>query len=268
MVLDFQLYSILDAAGIIQGCVFGLILFGLNKWRENYSDYLGFFLILFSLQRIPYFLEEQNIFGSSPEYLLLPTFSLWILSPIFFLYTQKVSVFSDQKFNYWILLPGLIHYVIQIYIFFLPDATKLVINDQSWLDMLKILGLVFSSFIVIRNIQFINKHKIEVYNQYALTRHKELSWAKSFLIFYLAGTILYGFQLYAVPVNLFSKIFFLSFDLLLIYWLSFQGVLQLNVHSILTNHEKMQAMLHPKTAAKSQSKKALETSNLDCYHSA
>ena len=243
MELDFNILTILDSAGVIQGIVFGLILFAVNKWKENSCYCIGFFLILFSLQRIPYLLSELNIYESHPELVLLPTFALWILSPVFFIYTQKISVFSGQKLKYWLLLPGAIYYVIQIYIFFLPVHTKLIIVEQSWPDLLKILGLIYGSIIAIWNIKYISKHKLEIYNQYAMTEHKELRWAKYFLIFYIVGTILYGIQLYMLPDNLYSKLFFLIFDLILIYWLSFYGILQLNIHSILPNQEVISTKL-------------------------
>jgi len=249
---SFDIQIILDSAGIVQGIVFGIMLFVVNKWRENSSYLLGIFLILFSLQRIPYLLSELNIFESYPEFLLLPTFALWVLSPIFFLYTKRVSVFSSKKFTHWILLPGIIHYVIQLIIFFLPFEKKLIIIEQFWLDYLKILGLIYGSFIVIWNLNFIQKHKLEVRNQYAMTRHKELSWARSFLIFYISGTILYGIQLYLVPSNLYSKLYFLLFDLVLIYWLSFQGVVQLNIHSILSNQEIIKTGFEDKTNKRRQ----------------
>lgn len=252
MGLEVNIYSVLDSAGAIQGLVFGLVLFVVNKWKKNHCYCLAVFLILFSLQRIPYMLSELNVYESYPEFLLLPTFALWILSPIFFIYTQKVSVFSNQKLKYWLLLPGIIYYVIQIYIFFLPTQTKLVIVEQSWLDLLKILGLIYGSIIAILNIIYISKHKLEVYNQYSMTQHRELSWAKYFLIFYISGTILYGIQLYIVPENIYSKVFFLIFDLFLIYWLSFHGVLQLNVRSMLSNQEIISTNFKSDTNKRSQ----------------
>ena len=249
---SFNIPVLLDSIGIVHGIIFSFILFAVYKWKKNSCYCLGLFLLLFSLQRIPYLLADLNSYESHPELLLLPTFALWILSPVFFIYTQNISILSGQKIKYWLLLPGIIYYVIQIYIFFLPIQTKLTIVEQSWPDLLKILGLIYGSIIAVWNIKFIAKHRLEVYNQYTMTEHKELSWAKYFLMFYIIGTILYGIQLYLLPEKLYSKIFFLIFDLILIYWLTFYGIIQLNIRSMLSNQELISTALKSDSTISSQ----------------
>lgn len=252
MEINLNIISILDSVGAIQGIIFGLILIILNKWKKNSCYCLGVFLILFSLQRLPYLLAELNILESYPNLLLLPTFALWVLSPVFFIYTQKISIFSDQKLKYWLLLPGIIYYVFQVCVFILPIQTKLIIVEQSWPDLLKIIGLIYSTIIAIWNIKYISNHNLEVNKQYATTDFKELIWANNFLFFYIVGTLLYGIQLYVIPEIIFSKIYFLLFDMILIYWLSFYGVVQLNVVSLFSNREVMNTQFKNDSTENSQ----------------
>lgn len=66
-----------------------------------------------------------------------------------------------------------------------------------------------------------------------MVENKELTWARIFLIYNISGTIVYSIVSRTIADSLFTKIFFLVFDLFLVYWLSYHGVKQRNVISLI-----------------------------------
>ncbi|MEO9891715.1 AraC family transcriptional regulator [Aurantibacter sp.] len=252
MFLDINLISVLDSAGVIQGLAFGIMLLVINKRRKNYSYCLGLILILYSLQRVTVVFAELNIFELYPELFLLPTISYWLLFPIFFIYTQKISILSEKKNKIWLLYPGIAYFIFQLYIFLLPYETKLIIAEQSWFITPKFIGLFYGWVVAIWNLKFIENHKREVLNQYTETKNKELKWVKQFIIFALIATVVYAFQFYLLPKNIYSRVFFLCIDLTIIYWLSFYGIMQTNIHSVIAQDTNNKTTATPSLVLKNQ----------------
>lgn len=237
MELDFNIISILDIAGTIQGLVLGILLIVLNKRKHKSTFFLGLFLILYAVQRIPDILTELNVFEYYPQLFLLPFISLWVLYPIFFIYTQQVSILKNQKIKYWLLYPGILFYIFQIYVFFLPYQTKLGLMETKWFSFLYFIGMCLGWLIAFWNLNIISKHTTEVSNQFSTTQSKELKWARIFLIISVVGSMTYIFQYYLIEKNIYTRIFFIFFDLLMIYWVSYHGVVQRNILSILSKKE-------------------------------
>lgn len=234
MELNFNLTSLLDSTGIIQGTVLGIFLIALNKKKNKSTFFLGLFLVLFAIQRVPVVLKELNIFEFYPELYRLPFNFFWLLFPLFYIYTQQVSIFANHKINYWLLYPGIISFVLQLFFFFLPYQTKLSITQLMWYDLFFISGLIYGWIVAVWNIKLLLKHKIEVNNYFSMAKNKELKWAQSFLVIFTIGSIFYTFLYYFVPENIFSRGSFLIFDLLIIYWVSYQGIVQQNIFAIST----------------------------------
>ncbi len=179
-----------------------------------------------------------NIDQIYPELFLLPFNFSWLLFPIFFIYTQKISIFSDQKIKYWVLYPGIISIVFQIIIYFLPYSTKLVIAESFWHEIVfTILGICYSWGIGIWNLKLLAEHKTEVQNTFSHIERKVLEWVRIFLIYSLASSVLIHILYYISPDNYYFKIIFSIFDLIAIYWVSVNGVIQQNVLSILVKNE-------------------------------
>lgn len=245
MNLEFSFTSILDTAGVLQGLILGILLIILNKKKLKSTFFLGLFLIVYALQRIPHILAEVHAFDKYPELFLLPLTFLWIIYPLFFIYTQQISILQDAKTKYWLLYPGLLFYIFQIYIYFLPYETKLAIAPEPWFELCFFIGILFGWSVAIWNLKIISNHKIEVYNQFSMTRYKELRWARTFLIVSVIGSMIYLFQHFAMDKNIYSRIFFLIFDLTIIYWVSYHGVKQINVQSVLSKEDIFESTRSP-----------------------
>ena len=166
--------------------------------------------------------------------MLLPFNFSWLLFPLFFIYTQKVSIFSNQKTKYWVIVPGIISFVLQVVIYFLPYSTKLEIAQSFWHELFfTFIGICYSWAIGIWNLRFVNFHIKEVKNTFSLIEFKELKWVRIFLIYALSTSVIIHVLYFISPQNFYFKLIFSIFDLIAIYWIAGNGVIQRNVSSTL-----------------------------------
>lgn len=172
-----------------------------------------------------------------PELFLLPFDFFWLHFPIFYIYTQQVCIFAEEKPKYWVLYPGIIAFIGQTIVFFLPYATKTAITDSIGYDLYTYIKILYGLSIGIYTLQLVSRHKIEVHNYFSMVESKELDWMRIFLIYNITGSILYTLFYHTIAGSLFAKIFFASFDLILIYWVSFHAVQQRNILSLLAKKE-------------------------------
>ncbi len=236
MLIDFQIF--LDFMGLIQGVLLGIILMVLNKKHRKSSFFLGLFVFFFSLKLAHFIGRSLILQGSNPELLLLPFNFSWLLFPLFLIYTYQVSVFSNRTPPYWTLIPGIIFFLVQVYIFFLPYEMKLSINANPFHDfLLTYLGIFYSWCIAIWNLKLLYQHRIEVRNSFSHIEAKELQWARIFLVYSIITSMLIHVLYLIAPTKSYFKILFSVFDLLTIYWTAIHGISQHNVNAVLNNQE-------------------------------
>ncbi len=236
--LTYNLQSILDILGLLQGITLGILLLILNYKHFRSTYFLGLFLLLFSLKLAIFIPNGLNIDQTYSALFLLPFNFSWLLFPIFFIYTQKISMFSGQKIKYWVLYPGIISIALQVIIYFLPYSIKLAIAQSFWHELVfTILGISYSWVIGFWNLKLLNQHRTEVQNSFSFIENKVLLWVRIFLIYSLATSMLIHILYYVDPENYFFKIIFSIFDLIAIYWIAVNGVIQQNVLSLLAKNE-------------------------------
>ena len=236
--INYNLQSILDILGLVQGMTLGVLLIVLNYKHFRSTYFLGLFLFLFSLKLVNFIPKGLHIDHIYPELFLLPFNFSWLLFPIFFIYTQKVSIFSDQKIKYWLLYPGILSFALQLVIYFLPYSTKLAIAQSFWHELVfTILGISYSWIIGIWNLKLLNQHSTEVQNTFSELEHKVLEWVRIFLIYSLSTSVVIHILYYTAPENYYFKIIFSVFDLIAIYWIAFNGIIQRNVLAFLGKKE-------------------------------
>jgi len=238
MELDYNLYTLFETVGFVQAITLGTLLVVLNKPKYMSTSFLGLLLILFALGTIPRILESLDAFQWYPEWYLLPFDFFWLYFPLFYLYTQHASIFSNQKKKYWVLYPGITVFCLQLVIFFLPYETKLNLTQSIGYDIYTVAKLSYGLGIGIYTLKLLNRHKIEVYNCFSLVKSKELNWARIYLSYAILGFLIYASLLRTIPDTFFAKLFFASFDIVFIYWISYHGVQQRNVRSLLDMKEK------------------------------
>jgi AraC-like DNA-binding protein len=174
---------------------------------------------------------------SSPNFFLLPFNFSWLLFPLYFLYTQQVSILSDEKTKYWLLLPGIASVLIQFFIFLLPIESKEAISNSAWHTLVFWkLGNYYSWIIGGWNLWLLHKHSVIVQNTYSDLAFKELRWARNFLIYLLATSIIGHLIAYVFTSYFKDNILFSIIDLIAIYWVSYFGIVQRNIRGVLAKN--------------------------------
>lgn len=239
MEFNVGLTYLLEAIVAVQGFILGSFLIYLNIKKYRSTLFIGIFLLISSLQIIPDTVLGLNLIEKYPDLLYrLPFNFFWLFTPVFYLYTQQVSIFNNKKKQYWLLIPGIISFLSQCVLYFFPFEVKEAVNNSLWFSLiLRGAGACFALIVGIWNFQLLRKHKIEVNNHFSYAENKELQWAEAFLIFFGTGCLLTLFQYYFLPKNLFSRIFTLCFEHLVIYWLCYRGIVQQNVYRILDSQK-------------------------------
>ncbi|GGD43772.1 helix-turn-helix domain-containing protein [Muriicola marianensis] len=234
--LDINFQILLDAIGLIQGVTIGILLMvmGLRKYRRTF--YLGLFLLFYSLELGYWIAINTRISSIHPECYLLPLNFTWILFPLFYIYTQQVSVFSDTKIKYWLLAPGVLSILVQVGIYTMPYETRVIIKESFWHELIFwILGTYFSWGVGIWNLRLLYKHRVEVLNTYSFIEHRELQWARFLLIYLLFTSVFSHIIAYVFPNAFTDNSIFSVLDLIAIYWVSYYGITQRNVRSLFSN---------------------------------
>ena len=235
--LNFNFQILLDAIGLVQGVTLGILLMFMNKRKYKSTFFLGVFLFLYALELATWISVNTKVSDSIPSFFLLPFNFSWLLFPLFYLYTQQVSVLSNDKTKYWLLYPGIVSFLAQLIIFSFPLEAKQIIEDSTWhILIFNVLGDYCSWFIGIWNLKLLYRHRIEVQNSYSFIDTKELRWARFFLIYLLATSIFSHIMAYGFPTLIEDYSIFSLLDLIAIYWVSYFGVMQSNVRSVIAKN--------------------------------
>lgn len=237
MELDYNLYALFETVGFIQAITLGTLLVLVNRNKYRSTLFLGIFLILFALETIPIILESLKAFRLYPELYLLPFDFFWLHFPVFYIYVHQICIFSEEKTKYWVLYPGIAAFIVQMAVFFLPHAAKVDLVNGWGFDLYTVCKIGYGWAIGIYTLWLLYQHKVEVRNYFSMMESKELNWARFFLIFNLSGSVFYSIFYNTIAGSVFAKIFFASFDLILIYWVSYHGVEQRNILSLLAKKE-------------------------------
>ncbi|MFD2568973.1 helix-turn-helix domain-containing protein [Pseudotenacibaculum haliotis] len=230
METNYSFISIIDILGVVQGVLFGVMLLLLHSKKNKPTLYLGFFILLFSLEPIPNILNDLGLLHQYPQLELLPVHFHFLAYPLFYIYIQKISVFGNKNPSYWSLVPGILEILVGIVIFLLPTELKLKLKASRYSVVYFVIGLGYSIWIGILIIKWIQHHKKEIENQFSFVLHKQLNWAKLFTYSSI------GFQL-LLMINFFVDnsywyYFVIIINVILIYWVSFKGIVQENITSL------------------------------------
>lgn len=234
MEINYNIISIIDIFGCLNGIVLGSILLYTNRKKDRSTLFLALFVLTYSYSFVPIILKDMNILYHFPTLQLLPRPGEWLLASIFFVYVQKVSIFSHRKIAYWCLYPGLFVLLLQIVIFLLPLNIKLQISDSFWYRPLFLVALIYSTGILIYMWRFIGRHSNEVENQYTQVEYKQLLWVKRFVLFGF-GLFVLHFIRYFVKDSIGYRILYASANVFMLYWASIHGVMQQNVLAVVAD---------------------------------
>lgn len=230
MNVSVNFVSFIDSLGVVQGLLFGIMLALLHYQKIRPTLFLGLFIILFSLEPIPNILEDAGLLMKHPKLELFPAGFHFLAYPLFYLYIQKISILRDKGISYVTVIPGIIEIVVVLVVFFLPVTTKLQIKASSFPTYYFVFGLVYTIYICYLILKRIRMHQVEVGAQYSTLYHKTLHWSKWFVFASIAFhlLLLQNFFIDNRALYVFTSIL----NVILIYWVSFEGIKQQNVTAL------------------------------------
>ncbi|MEM8845994.1 MAG: helix-turn-helix domain-containing protein [Bacteroidota bacterium] len=237
MEINYNIVSTIHIFGFLQGLILGLVLLYNSRKRNRSTLFLAFFVLTYSYCFIPIILEDMDILSYYPKLKVLPRPGEWLLGALFFIYIQRISILSTEKVRYWWLYPGLVIVFLQLIVFFLPVSLKVNISQAVWYRPVFLLGHLFSTFILIQGIRILLRHTKEVENQYSNVESKNLLWVKRFLMF--AVVLFIGhFMSFILYDSIIFRIIYASLNVFILYWASINGIMQQNVHPVVSKEEK------------------------------
>ncbi|TAI46614.1 helix-turn-helix domain-containing protein [Flagellimonas allohymeniacidonis] len=238
MEINYNIISIIDIFGCLQGIILGSLLLYTNRKENKSTLFLGLFVLTYAYSFIPIILEDMNLISQMPQLEVLPRPGEWLLASLFFVYIQKISIFSNRKIAYWCLYPGLLALLFQVVVFFLPLSTKMQWVNSNWYSPFFLVALIYSTGILLYMWRFIQEHSKEVVNQYTLVEHKELRWVKRFVFFGFVLFLLH-FIRYFTEDSMGYRILYASYNVFMLYWASIHGILQRNIVSAIPEEKSM-----------------------------
>ncbi|RIV71334.1 helix-turn-helix transcriptional regulator [Flagellimonas aequoris] len=231
----FNLVSLLDTLGLVQGVLLGIMLILIHSRKRKAVLYLGLFIILFSLEPLENIFHELGVLQKWPHLILLPVSFHFLAYPLFYIYLQKISILEDERPSYWTMVPGFLELIVGVVVFFLPLHIKTWIKDSNAMLIYFLLGMGYSLFIQILALKWIVRHRTELENQYSLLLHRNLKWSTYFIYASIVFSML--FLLTFLTDDRSVYIVYSAVNVVLIYWISYQGFAQQNIspvyHSVL-----------------------------------
>lgn len=216
--LFFKANLILNIIITIQGLVFGFIfLRGIKK--SPHLLYFGLVIVGYSLDSLMVFFEDSKLFFNEEFYFLFPSDFTFIMSPLLYIYLQKIPELKEKRINYNGLYIGIVGYVITFVLFLLPINLKVIIEASTLYLFFEFLSLLFSLAYILISYNYIKNKKKELQSDFFNANYSESKWAYNFVklllfsIFGLIGAIiiLIIFQLLS---NINSPLYTFIFSLL------------------------------------------------------
>ncbi|AZJ35477.1 AraC family transcriptional regulator [Tenacibaculum singaporense] len=227
MDLNYNIISLIDILGVVQGVILGSLLLFVHQNKRKSTLFLGLFILAYSLEFIPSILTDIKLVEYYPQLTYLPFDFIWLLFPLFYKYVRHISVFPEKS-NHIYLYPGILSFIFQLIVFFSPLDIQTTIYESVPYSLFSLLGMLYSIWIAIKTVWWINLHIREVRNQFSKTEKRELQWAKLFVIIgllYVISSIFAAFFNESFWVNLILSLV----NVALLYWVSLRGILQKNI---------------------------------------
>ena len=237
MEINYNIVSLIDFLGLVQGILFGvLLIFGNRKSRP--SLLLGLFVMTYALEISEAILHDTGILEQQPGLLFLPFNFYFLTVPLFYLYAKSLVAPFSLKKHWLILLPGIIEFLVYLILFFLPVSEKIKLAEnpsvQSFIAGYEYASLLYSIFFALKTIQLVNRHQKKVLNYFSNIEKQQLKWVKAVAIFILAF-----YAMWFVPTFLSEEIFtnyiypgFGAINVIFIYWVGISGLRQPKVEMI------------------------------------
>ena len=199
MNINYNIISIIDILGLVQGLFLGTFIICENRSHAA-SRFLGVFLILYSLELLEAILIDLNLINIFPFLNFLPLNFYFIQAPLFYLYSLYVIGQEINPRKYLILIPGVLEFLIFLFLFILPSQIKLQLLDNSiFMFLLMVIltcAIPYSLYFMIKTYRVMQKSKKLIKNYLADSLGKMIDWIKWMSICLICLLLMSGIMLF------------------------------------------------------------------------
>lgn len=243
MEINYNLISLVEFLGLIQGTILGTLIIVIFKQKNDISIlFLGFFILVFTLQLVPLLIKDLNILSFYPSLNLLPFSFNWLMPALYYVYVKTIPFFPKTTSLYRMLIPGAVAFIIDFIIFLLPAAQKSVIANSLWYNVFQILGLLFSLIILVILIRFLNRYLLQTKKQPSSFNYRKLLWLRNYSFIGVVYIIVYKIPLFFFT-NIYYELIFTLIKVFLLYEISLRCVLQKHVKLLLPRNQPQRIII-------------------------
>lgn len=223
--LNDLLVTILNTVEMSQALSIGLFLLFLNKRKKNALLFLSFFLIVSGLASLSEVFETVNTYIRSPYMEFMPLGFFPLLPSLLFVYLGEISIVKSKNTNYYILIPGLVEFVINAIIYFSPHELRQNITESIPYILFEFAAIMFGLVIIVLTFRKVRRHAKLLRDQYSSVERRDLDWlliVMNSIIIYFILFIVFEFYLSDFKIDIFDSVFGIA----LVYYTSYHGLLQ------------------------------------------
>lgn len=257
MELNDLLVTILNTIEMSLALSIGLFLLFLNRKKNNSLLFLGLFLIAIGLSSLSEIFDTINKYVNNPYLELYPLEFFTLIPCLLYVYLGEISIIKQVKKNYYVLVPALIIFVVNVFIYFSPPELREYINESVLYLLLIISSFIYALIIIGLIFRKVRKHSKLLKDQYSYTERRELNWllvAISAVILFFITSLIAELFFSEFIATLYSSIF----GVFLVYWTSYHGLLQQTTENLITENSINHKPIINKKTTNDQSKKDLE----------
>jgi AraC-like DNA-binding protein len=226
--------------GIIQGIIFGLVIFFNKKYTHKTYLYLAYTVFSLSFSNLQYWFFDSKLYKFYPflDWLRFPC--EFLIIPMFYLFVNNYLEYKVSfKTKLLLLTPFLIDFLCQIFLSLntLFFNSKLFESNYIYIYLVieEFSSFFYSSLLIVLTLIIVNKYEFKN-NNFDLNKVKaKTRWLKQILLIGLFACIFWLIEIYFMNYNM-SKGTSIYYPLwiiisVIIYWLSYVGLFQSSVFS-------------------------------------
>jgi len=229
-VINYNITSLIDIFGLVQGVLLGLILIIENRYQKS-KLLLGLFLVLYSIELLDPILQDLHILKENPILLFIPFNFHYLVIPLFYLYIMSItnSILKTKRI-FLILLPGILEFLFYCILFLQNGDFKMnLYNSGNFTELLWVFSLLYSTYYGILIIKHINKHKKTAEDFYSNTEGKLLLQAKRVTVFLLCFFSFFMFSEIFISDEYYEEHIYTiisAINVIFIFWIGISGIRQ------------------------------------------
>jgi len=172
-------------------------------------------------------------------------------------YIGEISIIKNKNTNYYILIPGLVEFVINGIIYFWPHELRQNITESAPYILFEFAAIMFGLVIIVLTFRKVRKHSKLLRDQYSSVERRELNWVlvviTSVIIFFILSIIS---EIYLSEFT--NDIIAAVFGISLVYWTSYHGLLQQSSENLIVEKQIDSKLINDVDNSGSQSEKEQE----------